>query len=297
MGRSGDAPFRESGNTQHMTSANSGVRDDAATFRETSGMEVANGGASSHLVLGYHAISETWPASLSVTPARFRQQLEALLDRGYRGSTLQEVIRGDSSSRMFAVTFDDAYLSVMELGFPILTSLGIPATVFVVTDFADHGRALKWPGIEHWRGGEHEQELRGLGWLELAELAEAGWEIGSHTRTHPRLTRCSSSELERELRESREACERALARPCESLAYPFGDADARVMAAAEAAGYSAAVVDDVTRPRPLAWPRVAVYHENSMLSFRIKVSPIFVRARAAFSLAERRLSRGIRAHG
>jgi peptidoglycan/xylan/chitin deacetylase (PgdA/CDA1 family) len=260
-------------------------------------MEVADGGTSSHLVLGYHAISETWPASLSVTPDHFRQQVEALLDRGYRGATLQQVVRGGSSARLFAVTFDDAYLSVMELGFPILTSLGIPATVFVVTDFADRSRPLEWSGIEQWRGGEYEQELRGLSWPELAELAASGWEVGSHTRTHPRLTRCSTAELESELRGSREACERALGHPCESLAYPFGDADARVIAAAGAAGYSAAVVDDVTRPRPLAWPRVAVYHENSMLSFRIKVLPIFVRTRAALGLAERRLSRGIRAYG
>ena len=45
-------------------------------------MEVVGGAASSNLVLGYHAISETWPASLSVTPVHFRQQLEALVDRG-----------------------------------------------------------------------------------------------------------------------------------------------------------------------------------------------------------------------
>jgi peptidoglycan/xylan/chitin deacetylase (PgdA/CDA1 family) len=260
-------------------------------------MTVAADRAPSILVLGYHAISKTWPASLAVTPAQFRQQLEWLLARGYRAATLLEALTRKPSSPTLVVTFDDAYASVLELGYPILSSLGVPATVFVVTDFADQGRLLGWPGIEQWSGGEYEPELRGLEWSELEALVQAGWEIGSHTRTHPRLTQCTQAQLEEELRGSREACERALDRPCHLLAYPYGDADSRVVAAAKTTGYSAAVIDDVTRPRLHAWPRVGVYRENSMPVFRLKVFPPLRRVQATLGSAERRLARSIHTHG
>ena len=189
------------------------------------------------------------------------------------------------------MTFDDAYRSVLDLAYPILSSLGLPATVFVVTDFADERRPLEWPGIDHWRGGPHEPELRGLNWKELAELADSGWEIGSHTRTHPRLTRLSDEALARELEESRARCEQVLQRPCRSLAYPYGDFDGRVVAAAAKAGYTAAAIEGLVRPRPLAWPRVGVYRENSMTHFRLKVSPTLGELRTRFGRAERERTR------
>jgi peptidoglycan/xylan/chitin deacetylase (PgdA/CDA1 family) len=243
------------------------------------------------LVLGYHAVSETWPSPLAVTPDSLRRQLEWLVDHGYRGTTFHAAVTSDARPRTFALTFDDAYRSVLDLAYPILSSLGLTATVFAVTDFADERRPLEWPGIDHWRGGSHERELRGLGWDELEQLAEAGWEIGSHTRTHPRLTALPDEALARELEESRAACERALRRPCRSLAYPYGDFDGRVTKAAQRAGYTAAAIEGLARPRPLAWPRVGVYRENSMGIFRLKVSPTLGRLRTRFGRAERQRTR------
>src|SRR3954452_15915050 len=67
------------------------------------------------LVLCYHAISETWPAALSTTPERFEAQLDLLLRRGYRPQTFTAAIKGATRKKTFAVTFDDAYRSVLEL--------------------------------------------------------------------------------------------------------------------------------------------------------------------------------------
>lgn len=249
------------------------------------------------LVLGYHAVSETWPAALAVTPSDLRRQLEWTLARGYRPTTFHDAVTSKPRDRALVVTFDDAYASVLDLAYPILSSLGVPATVFVVTDFADDGRALEWPGIDHWRGGPHDGELRGLRWDELAELAARGWEVGSHTRTHPRLTRLPDDALVRELRESREACERALGLPCRSLAYPYGDFDGRVVEAAAEAGYTAAAIEGLATARDLAWPRVGVYRKNSMRAFRLKVSPTLGRLRTMLGRGERQRSRVMRAIG
>jgi peptidoglycan/xylan/chitin deacetylase (PgdA/CDA1 family) len=226
-------------------------------------------------VLCYHALSEDWPATLATTPTLLSWQVRRLLGRGLRPARFTETVVGTEGQRTVSVTFDDAFRSVRTLGFPILRELGVPATVFVPTAHVG-GARMRWPGIDEWSAGPHEPELVGCTWDELAELAEAGWEIGSHTRTHPHLTEIDEESLRRELEKSRQELEAGLERPCPSLAYPYADVDARVVAAARAAGYSAAATvfgsydagDD-----PLRQPRLLVYHHDTLARFRWKARP------------------------
>lgn len=240
------------------------------------------------LILCYHAISDRWPAALAITLAQLREQLQWLLARGYRGVTFSEAVTAQRSWPAVAVTFDDAFSSVLEQAAPVMAALGLPGTVFVVTDFGDSGRSLAWPGIDHWAGGEHRSELRGMGWPELRSLEQAGWEIGSHTLTHPRLTTLGDDALARELRDSRAACERALGHPVASIAYPYGDVDARVVRAAAAAGFNTgASLPAQLGPRSvLDWPRVGVYRPDSLSRFRLKASPRVRAARTLLAPAE-----------
>lgn len=235
------------------------------------------------LILCYHAVSNSWGSDLAVGTAQLESQLALLLGRGYRGATFHEAIHAPPAPRTLAVTFDDAYRSVIELGLPVLSRLGLPGTVFVPTAFPDHERPMSWPGIDEWLGGPDEAELMPASWAQLGELAEAGWEIGSHTRTHPRLTRLSDSALREELDGSRQDCEAALGVACRSLAYPFGDEDERVIRATGEAGYTAAgaVPSPLLHPASaLRWPRTAVHGTEDERVFRRKASPLRRRLRA-----------------
>ena len=248
------------------------------------------------LVLCYHALSKRWPASLSTTPERFEAQLSALVRRGYRGVTFQEAVRGAEFERAVAITFDDAYRSVLELARPILDRVGMPATVFVPTALTGTEEPMSWDGIDGWLATEHAAELLPMSWEEIRQLASAGWEIGSHTRTHPRLTLVDDGKLAAELAGSREDCERELGLPCHSLAYPYGDHDQRVVEAARTAGYRAAGTLPARFPRVAdahAYPRVGVYRNDQRWRFRLKISPALRRLRAssAWSVVDR--GRGI----
>ncbi len=153
---------------------------------------------------------------------------------------------------------------------------------------------MRWSGIDHWADGPHAPDMVPMSWDELRELRDAGWEIGSHTCSHPRLTTLDDSELARELRTSRESCEENMGEPCASIAYPYGDVDERVIAAAGAQGYRTAgtLPSVMESPRPLAWPRVGVYHEDHHRRFLLKVSPLSRRVRGsrAYRALRERLS-------
>lgn len=243
------------------------------------------------VVLCYHAVSPDWPAQLSVTPERFEHQLRELVGRGYRGATFTEAVISPPHPRTLAVTFDDGMRSVLERARPVLGRLGLPATVFVPTDLVGSEGPMSWRGIEQWVDGEHGRELVPLTWQELSTLRAEGWEIGSHSRTHPRLVELGDDELAAELKESRERLEAELGGPCTSLAYPFGEADGRVIRAAGEAGYRAAggLPTSFDHASALSWPRTGVWHSDGPFSFRVKVSrPVrSLQRSSAFRLLDR----------
>jgi peptidoglycan/xylan/chitin deacetylase (PgdA/CDA1 family) len=210
-------------------------------------------GVRDRLVLAYHGVSDVVSSPQTVTHAALRRQVAKLLDRGYVGTTFNRAVLEPSTSPRLAVTFDDGERNVLEHAFAVLSELGVPGTVFVPVG------PVGGPGM--------------LGWDELARLADAGWEVGSHSLSHARLTHVDDDALDHELRSSREAIEKRLDRPCRSIAYPYGASDDRVHAAAARAGYTAGCTTGGTlRAAALGWPRVGVDGSDGSVLFTLKTS-------------------------
>jgi peptidoglycan/xylan/chitin deacetylase (PgdA/CDA1 family) len=244
------------------------------------------------LVLCYHAVSERFPASLAVSPQALRDQLTTLIRQGYRGATFSEALSRPRDGKSLAVTFDDAYRSVIKLGWPILAELGLPGTVFAPTACIGTELPMRWHGIDRWHRTAHQAELLPCSWPELEMLVVAGWEVGSHTRTHPRLPDLDDDDLATELGESRRECEQHLGVPCLSLAYPYGAVNRRVAEAAADAGYvfAAELPGSFRVPSaPLRWPRVGVYHRDAPWRFRLKTARVTrsLRGTAAWGALDR----------
>lgn len=87
---------------------------------------------------------------------------------------------------------------------------------------------------------EQATAYRPLTWAQVRELADAGVEIGSHTLSHPHLSRISDDAIRRELAESRRILETKIGRPVTRIGYPYGNYDERVMRIAEEVGYGSA---------------------------------------------------------
>ncbi len=238
------------------------------------------------LVLGYHAVSADWPASLAVRPDVLDEHLTLLVRRGYRGGRLSDIVAGLGPERALAVTFDDAYVSTLERAAPILARHGLPGTVYVPTDWPGRPGPMRWPGIDRWEAEGYGGELRCLSWDQLRELDAMGWEIGAHTCSHPHLTRVDDAQLQRELIDSKALVEDEIGKRCRSLAYPYGDADARVARAAGAAGFENAVTlprarEPLLTREVLLTPRIPVHRVDDLARLRLKVAPSARRVRAS----------------
>lgn len=224
------------------------------------------------VVLCYHAVSSEWSDQLAVAPGQLERQVRWLLRLGYRGATAERTLT--ASRGALHVTFDDAYRSV-EAAIPVLRALDVPVTVFACTSYAADGRALDVSELRE-RGRDRPGELATMTWDTLAAMSSASdVVIGSHTISHPHLPRLSDTELRREFRESREELEDRLGQPCRLVAYPYGEHDARVRAAARTAGYvlGYALDPDGSGSDNFAIPRVDVYRRDGDARFLMKALP------------------------
>lgn len=175
-------------------------------------------------VLAYHHVHDGEDCFFRTWPDAFRRQMELLLEAGYVPTTPDRLIAaGAPAERPALVTFDDAYVDFAEHAWPVLDSLAIPATLFVIAD-AIGG----WNDWDELAPSRH----RHLAADELRRLHGAGVAIGSHTCSHRPLVRLSDAELESELGQSRARLEDLLGAPVASLAYPGGAAGPRERIAA-----------------------------------------------------------------
>jgi peptidoglycan/xylan/chitin deacetylase (PgdA/CDA1 family) len=191
------------------------------------------------VVLGYHGVAESRKrddlSRLLVAPDTFRAQIELLLEAGFRFHTMAELVRladgGSPPPGLAAVTFDDGMRNNHEVALPILSEYSIRATVYVTIGFID--------GTSPWIGPD------GAGAMmtreQLRELADAGWELGAHTMTHPDLATLGYEECLREIRDSRLALEEITGSTVETFAYPFGSYGPEAIAAARDSGVIGAV--------------------------------------------------------
>jgi peptidoglycan/xylan/chitin deacetylase (PgdA/CDA1 family) len=182
-------------------------------------------------ILTYHKIGRQFELGItSVTRQRFACHLDVIQALGRDLVTASRAAAGPHGGANVVLTFDDGYQSVFTEAFPEMAARRAVGTVFPVVHAI--GRLNDWDVRLSPRRFKH------LSWLEIGELVRSGFELGSHTLSHRDLTRLSRADLDTELRASRQILEDRIGAGVKAVAYPFGKANARVIDAALAAGYS-----------------------------------------------------------
>lgn len=121
----------------------------------------------------------------------------------------------------FVITFDDGHEDMFEYAYPILNELGIPFTMFIVTDFIDKKKFIT------------KQQL-----LELSRNPLVT--IGSHTKTHTKLNTLTFAQRKEEISTSKTILENILGKEIKYFSYPFGEFSDEDMELVKASGYQRA---------------------------------------------------------
>lgn len=250
--------------------------------------------------LCYHSVAPAGPRYLTISADLFERQLALLRRRGVRGgdlAALDERAAGGGSGPTVFLTFDDGFRDNHETVLPLLREYGFPAFVFALPPLLADGGAFAWPEMAADRE-RYPSTLRSVDWTMLGEMREGGFEVGSHTLSHPHLPALDGERLREELWQSRAAIRERLG-ACDTLAYPFGEWSAEVSAAAAECGYRYAftlpTVSGQHRATPLSIPRVNVDYRDDERRFGLKLSSLGRRALLSSTVGAIRRRRRARA--
>ena len=218
------------------------------------------GGRSS--ILTYHSL-DTANSVISVAPQLFREQMASLAEMNIPVVSLA-VIRETEGA--VALTFDDGFQNFFQHAFPVLQEYNFPATVFAVSGYS--GRQNTWPS-QPLRPFVPTLDL--MSWSELEQISKAGVSVGSHTMTHPRMSRLPDAEVENELRISRSDLEDRTGKAVDAFAYPYGDSTPAVRRAVAryfrlACGTQLNFVSPDSDPIEL--PRIDAYYLHNRFCFQ-----------------------------
>lgn len=182
----------------------------------------------------YHHVSDSTPRSTSLTAQELRIQMQYLRDNNFEVWPLDRTIqalqnRQPMPERVAVITFDDAYISIYQTGFPIMQEFGFPMTLFVTTQPID----------DNQRGY--------MNWDQVREMSEAGVIIANHMVHHPHMIDALPSEsnaqrltrLREELLHAQQRIRDETGQDHKIIAYPYGEFDDDITAMVQELGFVA----------------------------------------------------------
>jgi peptidoglycan/xylan/chitin deacetylase (PgdA/CDA1 family) len=176
-------------------------------------------------ILMYHHVAVSAHQSrYYVSPEKFEEQIKLLHDWQYTpietGMLVRAITKGASlPPHPIIITFDDANQDNYTNAFPIMKKYGFTGVLYLPYNYI---------GAEDYLTVD-----------QIKEMAAAGWEVGSHSLSHPDLTNLEPARLRAEIVDSRTKLEDLLGVPILTFAYPFGDVGSSEVDYVKFAGYIA----------------------------------------------------------
>jgi peptidoglycan/xylan/chitin deacetylase (PgdA/CDA1 family) len=202
---------------------------------------------------------------LYLPPEVFVRQLDELQQAGFTSCTpaqanVKALSNGDLD-RLLVLSFDDGFRNVFQNALEPLAQKQFRAIQFLVCNCI--GKLNEWD----LRDGEAPEPLMDA--AQVGEWLRAGHRIGSHSLTHPRLTRLSLRDAQEEILASKKKLEDTFGVAVEDFCYPYGDWNQAVRDLVMEAGYRTACTTEygVNDPAtsPLELRRITVRHPSRSL--------------------------------
>jgi peptidoglycan/xylan/chitin deacetylase (PgdA/CDA1 family) len=193
-------------------------------------------------ILMYHVIDVPQPATpnqnLWVDPSEFQAEVTWLAGRGYQAVTVQQwwdAWHGGTAlpARPVIISLDDGFRGWYTNAFPILQAAGFTGSMQLALSHLGRLQSAPAGGLSPYAWKIQPYMVR--------EMVEAGWELDSHSLTHPMLSTVSPAQLHAEVYDSRSALRAQFGVPVNFFCYPYGDYSPTVIAAVKGAGYLGAL--------------------------------------------------------
>lgn len=233
-------------------------------------------------ILMYHRIANPAPGkprpTWNVPPERFERQLVGLLRRGWQAWPLKQVLSYlerdlPLPAKTFVVTFDDGFANNLTQAAPILTSLCVPATLFLATAYLDSKEPFP---SDDWTAagqpGVPKEAWRPLTTDEVERLIANGLvDLGAHTHTHADF-RGRPAEFAADLAKNLAVLRERFGVEQPAFAFPYGTisdgfVSDELLSVVRDLGLSCALSTEagVVRPgdSPCAWGRFAAEEHDS----------------------------------
>lgn len=215
-------------------------------------------------VLMYHKIAAPPRGArlrgLYVRPEQFERQLAELRQAGFEACP-PAAARENHGARRVTLTFDDGFRNVWEHALEPLAAHRFTAIQFLVANCI--GRLNQW----EVREGEVREPLMDA--AQVRDWLRAGHRIGSHSLSHPYLTRVSRRDAREEITASKKKLEDAFGVTVEDFCYPYGHWNETVRDIVIEAGYRTACAADfgINTPAVSAFSlrRIIVRHPTRSL--------------------------------
>lgn len=219
-------------------------------------------------ILCYHSIyNDDW--FYSVKMSELKKQIEFLKKKGYQFITLDDIYKHVIGAKPIispsvAITFDDGYSDVLNT-FGLFEKEKITPAIFLISNTDCINRK------------QLSSNKRLLNEAEIKIIQKHGWEIGSHSSTHSKLTEINSKELSFEIADSKKILERKLQTKIKYFAYPFGAYNNNILKEIQLAGYKMAITLDDAKIQSgtnvFTIPRIGVNNTHTISEFKTIFSP------------------------
>ena len=177
-----------------------------------------SGVTKSAVILQYHHVSTNTPTSTSISPQQFEKHLRYLKDNNFNVVALDQIVEAIKTQqpladKTVAITFDDAYLSILTQAKPLLDRFDFPFTIFI-------NPALVERGSTHY-----------LTWQQLKLMADDGVIIANHGYNHDSLARIPQHLTEQQwliqygklLEQAEQMIKNKTGQNWRYFAYPYGE--------------------------------------------------------------------------
>ncbi|MGZ5470781.1 MAG: polysaccharide deacetylase family protein, partial [Nitrososphaeraceae archaeon] len=175
------------------------------------------------IVLTYHSIKKE-------DKVLFSKHIDYLLKVGIpvRAGITSPI---SNNKNNIAVTFDDGYENVFKYAIPVLLEKNVTPTIFITVKYL--GDRAGW--ILDINNNNYNEII--LNEEDVKSLASKRVGIGSHTISHPYLSKISYLQAKKEITHSKSILENITSRKVTLFSFPYGDYNAETLNLAKDAGY------------------------------------------------------------